>query len=676
MHLTVFSLSQTPRGRVQIQDGTLVTDKGTLLRGCYVAIDSDLPMTSLKEELKSIKDFGLNTLHVYADCQFPGEQIVNIDSIVKWTENDSLYLVLTVGWWGGPDLGCISGFWREFASKYNDKTHVIFEIANEPFQWSAPYDSITLAMEKRMYDTIRFYAPETHIQFMSYSENINAHSAILDFKSMGEEIDWRNASIAAHGYYHSSETTREFIREIQDSGYAITITEVPVIRAQPESRDFYPNLAFIRVFEEEFVSYLHLLEPYQILGEPSRYKTKIESSEIRWDPDFGTWPADLTQINYLNPYSPVKPLFYDEATYGILYGHEFNIFIDTIYTDDPYVAYYNLDFEDGPDTLLIGTSYIHNDSRAEVHLDSLNGPLIGSCYLPASPYKNDVVFVYPVTHFEGVHNIYIVFQSDTYLRCLIHDILFVKPGTNSKQPPYLGKAFEVPGKIEAEEYDIGGNNISFSDNTEENEGIYWIRFDEVDVEQTSDIGGGYNVGWIEEGEWLEYTINCKNTYVMDIQLRIACTDPGEKIRIKINNETLGTVELPNTYGWQNWEIITFEDVIIPAGDNQVLRLEFLDSGFNINWLNFIEKKVIGIDETNDTKITFFPNPTEEFITVKSSEKAILEIYNIYGQLEIPKHIVEDNMIMLLNDLISGYYIVKITSNNEVYSEILIVNNNR
>src|SRR5687768_18443679 len=29
----------------------------------------------------------------------------------------------------------------------------------------------------------------------------------------------------------------------------------------------------------------------------------------------------------------------------------------------------------------------------------------------------------------------------------------------------------------------------------------------VDIETTSDSGGGCNVGWIEIGEWLEYSIN-------------------------------------------------------------------------------------------------------------------------------------------------------------------------
>src|SRR5690606_14664141 len=77
--------------------------------------------------------------------------------------------------------------------------------------------------------------------------------------------------------------------------------------------------------------------------------------------------------------------------------------------------------------------------------------------------------------------------------------------------PYSGTPHKVPGRIEAEEYDKGGEGIAYHEvNTNGNEGGADFRMDEVDIEKTSDIGGGYNIGYALKGEWLKYSIRVKN----------------------------------------------------------------------------------------------------------------------------------------------------------------------
>ena len=56
----------------------------------------------------------------------------------------------------------------------------------------------------------------------------------------------------------------------------------------------------------------------------------------------------------------------------------------------------------------------------------------------------------------------------------------------------------VPGRIEAENYDTGGAGVSYYDDTAGNSGGVY-RADDVDLEATSDAGGGFNVGWIASG---------------------------------------------------------------------------------------------------------------------------------------------------------------------------------
>ncbi len=58
----------------------------------------------------------------------------------------------------------------------------------------------------------------------------------------------------------------------------------------------------------------------------------------------------------------------------------------------------------------------------------------------------------------------------------------------------------LPGRIEAEDYDAGGEGVAYHDTTPGNEGGVY-RLDDVDIEPLTG-SKGYNVGWIRPGEWL------------------------------------------------------------------------------------------------------------------------------------------------------------------------------
>ena len=68
-------------------------------------------------------------------------------------------------------------------------------------------------------------------------------------------------------------------------------------------------------------------------------------------------------------------------------------------------------------------------------------------------------------------------------------------------PPVIPSVFWVPGRIEAEDYRIGGEDVGYHDTTTGNQfGEY--RDDDVDIGDTIDVGGGYSTGAIASGEWL------------------------------------------------------------------------------------------------------------------------------------------------------------------------------
>ena len=161
------------------------------------------------------------------------------------------------------------------------------------------------------------------------------------------------------------------------------------------------------------------------------------------------------------------------------------------------------------------------------------------------------------------------------------------------QRPFGGTINNLPGQIQAENYDTGGQGVAYADDAPGNSGSAF-RSDDVDVEPTADAGGGYDVGWIDPGEWLEYTVNVPDpSAIYSIQARVASTAAGQ-MRVRLDGTVLGVVSIPNTGGWQNWQTVTLTNVPIAGGSGAgALRLEMLTGGFNLNWIELDRVQICG-----------------------------------------------------------------------------------
>jgi len=89
---------------------------------------------------------------------------------------------------------------------------------------------------------------------------------------------------------------------------------------------------------------------------------------------------------------------------------------------------------------------------------------------------------------------------------------------NASSTPYSAGAATLPGTIEAENFDNGGEGIAYHDLTGGNKGGAYRQSD-VDIEAATE--GGYNVGWIGVGEWLNYSVNVSITGSYLIEARVA-----------------------------------------------------------------------------------------------------------------------------------------------------------
>jgi len=156
----------------------------------------------------------------------------------------------------------------------------------------------------------------------------------------------------------------------------------------------------------------------------------------------------------------------------------------------------------------------------------------------------------------------------------------------TSQSPYGGSTAAVPGRTEAEDFDVGGEGIAYHDTSEGNRYDTGYRNESVDIRETSDEGGGYNVGVFQDGEWLEYTVEpTPGTY--DLRVRVASEYSGRQLAVTLDGEALATVDVPNTGDWYNWQTVRIRNLSV-TDSAQALRFEAVGSGIDFNWFEFVE----------------------------------------------------------------------------------------
>ena len=158
------------------------------------------------------------------------------------------------------------------------------------------------------------------------------------------------------------------------------------------------------------------------------------------------------------------------------------------------------------------------------------------------------------------------------------------------QEPFGGTPAPIPGTVEAEDFDIGGEGVAYHDFEATNLGGAYRTDEGVDLQPCSE--GGFNVGWQRQGEWIEYTVNVQTSGDYDVSARVASETTGGIFHLEFAegpgpDTSTGTFIAPVTGGWQTWTTAT-STVTLTAGE-QVMR--FVNDGsasseYNLNWFQF------------------------------------------------------------------------------------------
>jgi GH35 family endo-1,4-beta-xylanase len=233
-----------------------------------------------------------------------------------------------------------------------------------------------------------------------------------------------------------------------------------------------------------------------------------------------------------------------------------------------------------------------------------------------------------------------------------------------KKEPFHGTAHLIPSRIEAEEYDFGGEGLAYHEANENgNEGGSTFRNDEVDVEETQDVGGGYNVGYILRGEWLEYTVNVAASGTYDLDVRVAADGTNKSFHIEMDGvDVTGPINVPNTGGWQTWQTVTLNDIVLAGGEHS-MRIVFDSDYMNLNYVEFRDV-ITGIAEEDSAPIAVFPNPfTDAGIQINNAGEFNYKITDIRGVLVESGNGRRGHKVG--KNLKEGMYLLMVENNNNV-----------
>jgi hypothetical protein len=225
---------KTDRARVKVArvgDGylTVHSDQGTPLRGGTAFVYKSGRKTgktayvSQPAYYRTMRASGLNAVRLIAfdpyqktrghdhadleDTKDVTELLADIDKVVDLASAAGMYVVVNYHDVGGYEKQYLTKFWDLVGPRYRDRTHVLYELMNEPVKWFPEhYTQQHLSDVQALYDRVRKSAPNSHLVLLtfantaSYDPNASMRTVAERLGRTGAGIKWDNASVGFHTY--------------------------------------------------------------------------------------------------------------------------------------------------------------------------------------------------------------------------------------------------------------------------------------------------------------------------------------------------------------------------------------------------------------------------------------------------------------------------------------------
>ena len=156
------------------------------------------------------------------------------------------------------------------------------------------------------------------------------------------------------------------------------------------------------------------------------------------------------------------------------------------------------------------------------------------------------------------------------------------------QEPYGDTLMVIPGTLQVENFDRGGESVAYHDSESANQGGAYRTDEGVDIGGVGE--DGYAIGYLAQGEWLEYTVMVDSAGVYAVDAAVASAVGGGNFQISNSrNASVLSLTVPGdgTGSYEDFEIITGSGRLTLEAGEQELRIDITGANaFNLDYLNF------------------------------------------------------------------------------------------
>lgn len=191
--------------------------------------------------------------------------------------------------------------------------------------------------------------------------------------------------------------------------------------------------------------------------------------------------------------------------------------------------------------------------------------------------------------------------------------------------PWTGKAQQIPGRVENEFFDLGGEGIAYHDSDSINNGsgklnpangtllnefrmkegvdISYTKSNNVDDHAFNKVKPEMNklyVGWTTPGEWINYTVDVMQSGTYQLGLRYTSHDEGGISLLADGKKVTGIIKIPSTYdsndtiAWRQWhhwnEVKDLAELNLKRGKHVLTLKTEVNGNMNYDFMLFTLKK--------------------------------------------------------------------------------------
>jgi hypothetical protein len=176
----------------------------------------------------------------------------------------------------------------------------------------------------------------------------------------------------------------------------------------------------------------------------------------------------------------------------------------------------------------------------------------------------------------------------------------------------------------------------------------------LQTETTADEGGGYNLGYVDAGDWVTYPLDITTPGIYDVEFRHA--GYAGNFDVSLDDVFLQQVTFAATSDWQDWASYTTQ-MQLPEGQS-MMKFDFNSAGVNLNWMQFDWKSLTNTEDPLCDDISIYPVPASDYIVVHyGSVKGVgeLQILSVDGKQIIHQaSIGRDTEIINVSGLVQEY----------------------